>query len=129
MQFPSGSSFRLAAALALSVAPAALAQSGDVAYVDSHGRTWRQLNASTGATWNQVASMCPVDGVTPCTGVLNNQSITGWVWASREQVQQMLAELGANVGSCSSGSTASGNVFGYFLSTTNAVLAPRRGCH
>lgn len=118
---PNAVSF-LAAILALGVAPASPAQWGGVAYVDSHGRQWRQLNASTGATWNQVASMCPVDGVTPCTGVLNNQSITGWVWASRAQVQQMLAELGANVGSCSSGSTASGNVFGYFLSTTNADL-------
>lgn len=115
----------IVASAALACSAASHAQFNAVAYVDSQGRQWRQLDTSCGLTWNQVAALCPVDGVTRCTGTINNQSITGWVWATRAQVQQLLVELGAGVGTpdCSSSTTATGQVFAYFHSTTNADLS------
>jgi hypothetical protein len=115
----------VAAALASAVATtSSFAQWSAVAYVDEQGRQWRQLDTTCGATWNFVASKCPTDGVTPCTGTINNQNITGWVWATHAQVQELLAELGAGVGlpECSSSAAAAGAVFQWFNSTTNADL-------
>jgi hypothetical protein len=121
---------RLASRTVLAVFAAAcatttsLAQMSPVAYVDSQGREWRQLDSTTGKSWYEVAEMCPVDGATPCTGMINNQDITGWVWATREQVEELLYELGASVGAfdCTTGPYVDGAVFGYFLSTTNFDL-------
>jgi hypothetical protein len=98
------------------------AQWSVVAYHDNQGRHWRQLNMTCGKTWDFVASKCPTDGVTPCTGTINNQNITGWVWATHAQVQELLAELGAGVSECSTSADATGDVFGWFVSTTNADL-------
>lgn len=98
------------------------AQWSVVAYVDDQGRHWRQLNMTCGKTWDFVASKCPTDGVTPCTGTINNQNITGWVWATHAQVQELLAELGAGVSECSTSADATGDVFQWFVSTTNADL-------
>jgi hypothetical protein len=77
----------------------------DVAFVDSQGREWRELTGTTGRTWLAVAGACPTDGVTPCAGALGSLSVDGWVWATREQVQGMLAEFAAAIASepCLSG--------------------------
>ncbi len=114
----------LAASAAICCACFAYAKSGDVAFVDSQGRQWRQVNTTCGLTWNEVAARCPTDGATPCVGTINNQSIGGWVWATHEQVLELLAELGAGTAQlgCDSGPTAAGVVFQYFQSTTNADL-------
>lgn len=112
----------LAALAAACSATTGLAQWNSVAYVDAQGRQWRQLDLTCGLSWNQVAAICPTDGVTRCTGTINNQSVSGWIWATRAQVQQLLAEMGAQTSDCSSGSAATGSVFSYFNSTTNFDL-------
>lgn len=114
----------VAAALATSCATSGFAQWTTVAYVDAQGRQWRQLDSTRGRTWFEVAAMCPVDGLTPCTGMIYSQNITGWVWATRDQVEALLVELGAEVGvpDCATGSSADGAVFQYFNSTTSFDL-------
>lgn len=116
---------RLAVALAASLAAPALAQWNAVAYVDAQGREWRQPSFSCGASWDQVAALCPTDGTSPCAGVLNNFSIDGWVWATREQVQALLVELGAGVdaANCVTGAAVDGAVFQFFTNT----LSPENG--
>jgi len=118
---------RLASSTVLAIAAAAcaattgLAKTNSVAYVDSQGREWRQLDSTAGKSWYEVAEMCPVDGVTPCTGMIYNQDITGWVWATRDQVEELLLELGASAGAsdCSSAPSADGDVFQYFYSNSS----------
>lgn len=111
----------LAIAAAACAATTSLAKTNSVAYVDSQGREWRQLDSTAGKSWYEVAEMCPVDGVTPCTGMIYNQDITGWVWATRDQVEELMLELGASAGAsdCSSGPYADGAVFQYFYSNSS----------
>jgi hypothetical protein len=82
----------LALALALSAAtfPADAAQ---IAYVDAQGRSWRQVTETVGASWQSIAQRCPVDGTTPCAGVLGQQDLTGWVWATDAQVAELFEEF------------------------------------
>jgi hypothetical protein len=79
-----------AALVAMTCATAGFAQ---VAYTDSHGRQWRQVDSTTGHTWNAVAAVCPTDGVTPCSGVLGSVQVGGWVWATRQDVLELFAEF------------------------------------
>jgi hypothetical protein len=96
-----------AIAVALMAGTSAVAQ---VAYTDSQGRQWRQANTFAGVNWNQVAAVCPTDGVTPCAGVLAGHAVDGYIWASREDVRELFAEFIPAV-------AKSGAVFGpqYFL--------------
>jgi Ca2+-binding RTX toxin-like protein len=59
---------------------------------DTQGREWRQLYETTGLSWDQVASVCPRDGVTPCSGTVGGRVLTGWVWGSDRQVVELLSE-------------------------------------
>src|SRR5262245_18678810 len=52
---------------------------------DGHDKEWRQLTDTTGATWNQLAAVCPRDGQTPCAGSVGTVDLTGWVWATDAQ--------------------------------------------
>lgn len=52
---------------------------------DGHDKEWRQLTDTAGATWNQLAAVCPRDGQTPCAGGVGAVDLTGWVWASDAQ--------------------------------------------
>src|SRR5688500_9963915 len=56
---------------------------------DGHGKEWRQLTDTTMVSWNQVAQVCPRDGVSACSGMAGTKDLTGWVWATREQVIQL----------------------------------------
>ncbi|MEQ1516538.1 MAG: hypothetical protein ABL931_08635 [Usitatibacteraceae bacterium] len=58
---------------------------------DKHGREWRQLVETTGLSATQIASVCPRDGVTACTGSVGSRNLTGWVWATEPQVTQLLS--------------------------------------
>src|SRR3954449_9481446 len=62
------------------------------ALVDTHGREWRQLYETTGLSFDQVAAVCPRDGVTPCAGTAGAADLSRWVWATREQVRELLTE-------------------------------------
>jgi Ca2+-binding RTX toxin-like protein len=52
---------------------------------DGNGKRWRQLTETVGMTVDQVASMCPRDGQTRCSGALS-----GWVWATADQVKAVM---------------------------------------
>ena len=58
---------------------------------DKHGREWRQLVETTGPSATQIASVCPRDGITACTGSVGSRNLTGWVWATEPQVTQLLS--------------------------------------
>ncbi len=58
---------------------------------DGKGTAWRQLTETVGLTWNQVAQLCPRDGAQPCWGSLGAVDLSGWVWATDEQVVQLIA--------------------------------------
>jgi hypothetical protein len=77
------------AAVAASSAASASAQ---IAYTDSKGRQWRQVHTTTARKWTQVEAVCPTDGVTPCDGALGTQDVSGFVWASREDVIELFSE-------------------------------------
>ncbi len=51
---------------------------------------WRELYETTGLTWAQVAAVCPQDGATPCAGSIGGIDLTGWVWATSDQVLSLL---------------------------------------
>jgi hypothetical protein len=69
-------------AACLFAASAASAQT----YNDGHGREWRQLPSTIDLTWNDVATVCPTDGVTPGAGSVGGRDLTGWTWATPDQV-------------------------------------------
>jgi Ca2+-binding RTX toxin-like protein len=54
------------------------------------GTEWRQLYETTSVSWNQVAAICPRDGVTPCSGSIGPKVFTGWVWATDAQVVALM---------------------------------------
>jgi hypothetical protein len=58
---------------------------------DGHGKEWRQLTETTLVSWNQVAQVCPRDGVSACSGVAGTRDLTGWVWATKEQVIELFS--------------------------------------
>lgn len=57
---------------------------------DGNGREWRQVVDTTGLTWNQVATVCPQDGVTPCLGSVGGRSFDRWVWATQLQTMELM---------------------------------------
>lgn len=77
---------------ALAAALLATQASAQVAYTDAQGREWRQVVQTVSVSWNAAAAVCPQDGVTPCDGVASGRDLTGWVWATRAQVREMLVE-------------------------------------
>ena len=54
------------------------------------GREWRELFETTGLSWSQVATVCPTDGVTACSGTVGGRNLTGWTWATAGQVRDLL---------------------------------------
>jgi hypothetical protein len=62
-------------------------------YLDNLGREWRQLAGSTNKTWNQISSICPTDGATPCSGTLGGLNLSGWTWATESQVLELFSEF------------------------------------
>lgn len=87
--------FRLLTALGVATVAAGLsgAASGQaIAYVDTQGREWVQVKAFKGVSFAAVDQICPNDGVTPCTGTLMGVNLTGFVWATKAQVQELFAE-------------------------------------
>lgn len=84
------SSFASAAGVALLASTIASAQ---IAYVDTQGREWRQVDGLVNVTWLQVEAICPTDGITPCAGSLAGIDLSGWVWANTDQVTELFAEF------------------------------------
>lgn len=92
--------------LALQSTASTGAVAAQVAFVDAQGRSWRQVTETIGASWTTLAQRCPVDGATPCSGSIGNQSLAGWVWATDEQVAELFEEFMPGI---SAAGTLSGN--------------------
>lgn len=67
--------------------------SAQVPYIDAQGREWRQMPGTTNSTWDQIDAVCPNDGFTPCAGSVGGVDLTGYVWATRTQVLELLSEF------------------------------------
>ena len=81
------------AALAASLFGADMAAAATV-YDDGHGKAWRQLTNTQNLSWNTIASVCPVDGATACSGMAGGVDMTGWVFANVDQVGQLFSYFG-----------------------------------
>jgi hypothetical protein len=57
---------------------------------DGHGKEWRFPKLSA-ISWNQAAAVCPQDGVNTCSGSVGLQNLDGWIWATDEQVLQLMS--------------------------------------
>ncbi len=68
-----------------------IAESQSATVNDGHGKEWLQLPAAVGVSWNEIAQVCPQDGVTPCVGSAAGRNINRWVWATDAQVQQLFS--------------------------------------
>ncbi len=58
--------------------------------LEAEGKEWRQLYETTGRSWDQIAAVCPTDGVTPCSGPIGGNSLGGWVWGTESQVRGLM---------------------------------------
>ena len=58
---------------------------------DGNGKEWMQLQATVGLSWNQVAQVCPQDGVSACVGSVDEANLKDWVWATDAQVVQLFS--------------------------------------
>jgi RTX calcium-binding nonapeptide repeat (4 copies) len=58
---------------------------------DGTGKRWRQLTETTGLTAAQIATVCPRDGETRCSGAVGGRELSEWVWATGDQVHALLA--------------------------------------
>jgi hypothetical protein len=93
MNMPAGISMRLTRVSLIAILGMSAPLAGQALYVDAQGREWRQLVDTTLLTWNDVAAVCPTDGLTPAAGPVGGANVTGWVWATRSQVAEMLSDF------------------------------------
>lgn len=79
-------------------------------------KEWRPLRETTNLSLATVQSLCPTDGITPCTGAL-----AGWVWGTETQVNALAVTYGLGV-------TVGGR--SYFLPALRFVtaLGPTSAC-
>jgi hypothetical protein len=63
------------------------------AYPDGNGREWRQVLATKGISWADLAAACPRGGAAPCSGMVGGVDLDGWTWASHEQVKALFNTL------------------------------------
>ncbi len=65
----------------------------------SDGRQWRELYETTGLSWSQVASVCPTDGQSPCSGTVGGRNLSGWTWATAGQVRDLMDDYAPGLAS------------------------------
>ena len=80
-----------------------------VDYVDGSGRQWAALTGTTGFTWNAISSVCAQDGVTACVADLGSVEATGWIWATQDQLRDLLYGLNVPGGTLAAGTYLEGN--------------------
>ena len=68
----------------LAIAAASTAYAVD----DGYGKDWQNISAGQ-PTWEQVATVCPTNGITPCAGKLGTLDLKDWIWATVPQVTQL----------------------------------------
>ncbi|MEY2420501.1 MAG: hypothetical protein QOI95_568 [Acidimicrobiaceae bacterium] len=79
---------------------------------DTHAREWRQVFDTTGLSWNQVATVCPTDGVTPCSGNVGGRTLTGWVWATDAQVLEFMSDYAPDLATANPPQVGGADYFG-----------------
>jgi RTX calcium-binding nonapeptide repeat (4 copies) len=57
---------------------------------DGNGKKWRQLYETSGLSPTAVAQVCPRDGATRCSGSIGTRNLSGWIWATDDQVIELL---------------------------------------
>ena len=65
----------------------------NAAYTDAVGNRWANVYAIDRLSWNEIAAVCPRDGYTACTGVLDGSDVSGWIWATQEQVRALFKDV------------------------------------
>jgi hypothetical protein len=68
--------------------PTELGASTKAIVIGTAQKDWRQVTASFNMSWDQIAALCPTDGVTSCQG-----SLAGWTWATDAQLLEMMASV------------------------------------
>ncbi len=96
--------------------PCELITSADI--VNASGKEWAQVDLFTSLSWNDINAVCP-GGACTSGGTLNGYDMTGWIWASVNDMNAFFnyTEPGCNLGPGPSG--CSPNVDGSFFSTTD----------
>ncbi len=56
----------------------------DTVFID--GREWAQADLFTNLSWNDINAVCP-EGA--CAGTLNSYDMTGWTWASVDEIKTL----------------------------------------
>jgi hypothetical protein len=99
-----------------------------VAFVDSAGRQWADLNDTLNLTWNEVAAVCPTNGVTKCSGSVGSVDVTGWIWATRQQWIDLFLEVTglSSFPSCTGGPCFSADVLPLFHSAIPPTFDSRQ---
>jgi hypothetical protein len=64
---------------------------------DGHGKEWRQLTDTVGASFSQVAEVCPRDGISACSGAVDGVDLSGWVWATDAQVIELFSYFAPDI--------------------------------
>ncbi|HLP85408.1 MAG TPA: hypothetical protein VK157_13750 [Phycisphaerales bacterium] len=66
-------------------------------YNDGQGKEWRSVPSTLGLSWNQIATVCPTDGATPCSGIVSGRDMNGWRWATQDQVRALFATFAPDI--------------------------------
>lgn len=61
---------------------------------DGHGKEWRQVTDTQGISWSDIASACPLNGISACNGSVDGVNLTGWTFASAQQVGDLFSYFG-----------------------------------
>lgn len=64
---------------------------------DQADKQWAMLTSTRGLSWDQVATRCPTDGITPCSGSIGAFNFDGWVWATPAQVVALMADFAPEI--------------------------------
>ncbi len=63
----------------------------------ANGKEWYQPDLFTNLSWNQISTVCPYqNGACIAGGQLNGHDMTGWTWASVEDVSNLLNSYGVS---------------------------------
>jgi len=83
------------------------------------GKEWNELFSTTGFTWAQVATVCPTDGATPCQGTVGGKDLSGWVWATSDQVLELMETYAPGIATANPPSFSGPEAFGYGVGFLN----------
>lgn len=68
----------------------ASASASTIAYTDLSSRQWRQVTETVGLSWNELNSVCATG---TCTADFGPYDLTGWRWASQDEIRSLYNEF------------------------------------